>query len=636
MSSTMFDGDSSIRHDGSMTSTAEKMLNVSAYKFVRLDRLPDRKLELKTIADALALKGTILLSPEGINIFLSGYPDQVHRFFDHLRQDPLFSDVEPKESLSPSQPFRRMLVRLKKEIIAFGISEIQPDQSTSPKLKARELKRWLDEGREVVLLDTRNDYEIELGTFREAQELNIHHFRDFPAAIHRLPEHYKEKTIVMFCTGGIRCEKAGPLMQQAGFEHVYQLDGGILKYFEEVGGDHWEGSCFVFDNRVALDPQLQPTGDQLCFACQAVLRVADLESPLYKLGEHCPYCYVSPEQRLVIQKERRAEQIRCVAQSQPGSQPYDNYRYVFVARKFSGLNLIDFLDLYQPNVGKDHWLSWIERGEVTHLGRPVRADQKVREGQQFEHHQPNTIEPPINPNIELLHEDESLVIVNKPAPLPMHPSGRFNRNSLVWILEQAYTQQKLRVAHRLDANTSGVAVLCRKAQSSRYVQPQFAAGRVDKVYWARVHGHPDWKEVTCRLPIGDEPAIGGSRVVSDSSHGLPSVTRFVFKQHMADGTSLIEAHPETGRTHQIRLHAWSLGHAVVGDPLYLRDGAIGCNRTLEVSEPPMCLHSVSISFCHPETKKTVTYSAPLPNWATHSLEKAGRMSLNLNLLEERE
>lgn len=597
------------------TAVSNEILNVSAYKFVRLDQLASRKQYLKALADSLLLKGTILLSPEGINLFLSGAPEGIHLFFEQLRKDPALSDVEPKESFSPAQPFRRMLVRLKKEIIAFGIPDIQPDKRTSPKLKAAELKRWLDEGRELILLDVRNDYEIELGTFRDARDLKIHHFRDFPQAIQRLPDDTKHKAIVMFCTGGIRCEKAGPLMQQAGFENVYQLDGGILKYFEEVGGDHWNGACFVFDGRVALNPDLKPTGDQLCFACQTVLRPVDLESPLYRIGQHCPYCYVSPEQRETNRREQRVLQIQSVARSQPGSQPYDNVRLIHVPRQYAGLQVVDFLDLYQPTVGRQKWLDWIERGEILFKDQIVAADMVVREGQQLVQHQPNTVEPEINPEIQLLHEDDSLVVVNKPAPLPAHPSGRYNRNSLVWILEQAYVQQKLRVAHRLDANTSGVTVLCRKAQSSRFVQPQFASGQVEKIYLARVHGHPEWQETECLLPVGESPAEGGSRVLVADSQGLPSKTRFMVLRRDTDGTSLMKAMPETGRTHQIRIHLWHLGHAVLGDPLYLPGQKLGCNRTLSRVEAPMCLHSHSISFRHPESKSLVSFTAPAPEWA---------------------
>ncbi|MCA9133533.1 MAG: pseudouridine synthase, partial [Planctomycetales bacterium] len=212
---------------------ATRVLNIAAYKFVQLDALERRRRELLQRCRSLKLRGTILLSPEGINLFLAGPPDNVAELLEHLRADPAFSDLETKDSYSDSQPFRRMLVRLKKEIIAFGVDSVRPVERTSPKLPPEELRAWLDAGRPVRLLDVRNDYEFDLGTFDGAEQLNIGNFRDFPQAIKQLPEAAKREPLVMFCTGGIRCEKAGPLLEQEGFEQVYQLDGGILKYFEQ-------------------------------------------------------------------------------------------------------------------------------------------------------------------------------------------------------------------------------------------------------------------------------------------------------------------------------------------------------------------------------------------------------------------
>lgn len=234
-------------------SQSAPILNISAYKFVGLDRVAERREELLKVCKELRLRGTILLSSEGINLFLAGLPESVRAFVSVLRSDPALADLSTKESYSSTQPFRRMLVRLKKEIIAFGVDGVAPEKKTSPKISPRQLKEWLDDGRPVRMLDTRNIYEYELGTFDGAEHLHIDHFREFPHAIERLPEEAKQQPLVMFCTGGIRCEKAGPMMEQAGFEQVYQLDGGILKYFEECGGKHYHGSCFVFDGRVALD-----------------------------------------------------------------------------------------------------------------------------------------------------------------------------------------------------------------------------------------------------------------------------------------------------------------------------------------------------------------------------------------------
>ncbi|HSP42812.1 MAG TPA: rhodanese-like domain-containing protein, partial [Luteolibacter sp.] len=219
----------------------DSVTNISCYRFAPLGGLKALRAELLESCNAWQLKGTILLSPEGINLFVAGAAESIDRLIARLRAIPGLESLTPKISLSETQPFNRMLVRLKKEIIAFGVDAVRPADRTSPKIAPRELKRWLDEGRPVTLLDTRNDYEVKLGTFKGAIDPDIKTFRSFPEAVRKLPAELKERPVVMFCTGGIRCEKAGPFMEMEGFREIYQLDGGILKYFEECGGEHYEG-----------------------------------------------------------------------------------------------------------------------------------------------------------------------------------------------------------------------------------------------------------------------------------------------------------------------------------------------------------------------------------------------------------
>ena len=243
------------------------VLNISTYKFVPLPDAAALREVLLGRAQALQLKGTILLAEEGINMFLAGPADDVRSFVTQLQQDPRFADIAPKESWSDTQPFKKMLVKVKGEIIRMNHPTIKPADGRAPAVAPATVKRWLDQGhddngRPVVTLDTRNDFEIDEGTFEGAIDWRITKFTEFPDAFRAHLDELKDKTVVSFCTGGIRCEKAAILMREEGLEHVYQLEGGILKYFEETDGSHYQGGCFVFDERRALSADLQATGLQ--------------------------------------------------------------------------------------------------------------------------------------------------------------------------------------------------------------------------------------------------------------------------------------------------------------------------------------------------------------------------------------
>ena len=237
------------------------MLNISAYKFINLDDAPALRTSLHQQASVLKLKGTVLLAEEGINLFLAGAADAVRQFVAQLQADARFADLNPKESWSSSQPFKKLLVKVKREIIRMNHPAIQPAKGRAPAVSAATVRRWLeagqdDQGRPVVTLDTRNAFEVDEGTFTGAIDWRIDKFSDFPEALRAHKSALQDKTVVSFCTGGIRCEKAAILMREEGLEHVYQLDGGILKYFEETDGKHYSGACFVFDERRAVGPDL--------------------------------------------------------------------------------------------------------------------------------------------------------------------------------------------------------------------------------------------------------------------------------------------------------------------------------------------------------------------------------------------
>ncbi len=239
------------------------IINLSAYRFVSLDDLPTLRERVLERCVALELKGTILLAPEGINLFLAGPNEPIETFMDWLRTDPRFAGLEPKVSVSDQVPFGRMRVRLKKEIITMRMPAIRPEGTRAPAVAPQTLQRWLaqgrdDHGREVVLLDTRNDYETDVGLFHDAVDYRLSSFTEFPEAIAADRARFEGKTVVSYCTGGIRCEKAALHMQDLGINNVFQLEGGILKYFEETDGAHWRGDCFVFDERGAVDKSLAP------------------------------------------------------------------------------------------------------------------------------------------------------------------------------------------------------------------------------------------------------------------------------------------------------------------------------------------------------------------------------------------
>jgi UPF0176 protein len=241
------------------------VLNISAYRFVVLDDPEILRSQIHAQASSRALKGTVLLAEEGINLFLAGPPEAVRDFVNWLRSDARFAALEVKESPSEAVPFGKLLVKVKREIIRMNHPAIRPQAERAPAVSAQTLARWLDqghddEGREVVTLDTRNAFEVDAGRFRGAIDWRIDKFSDFPAAVLAHRDDLRGKTVVSYCTGGIRCEKAALFMADAGIERVMQLDGGILKYFEETGGAHYDGHCFVFDARREVASDLRPAG----------------------------------------------------------------------------------------------------------------------------------------------------------------------------------------------------------------------------------------------------------------------------------------------------------------------------------------------------------------------------------------
>lgn len=277
----------------------EPMINISSYRFVSLpaEQLESIRSDLLEYTRGHGLKGSILLATEGINLFVSGTQDQINAFHDKLCSYPYFSGIHFKESPSVEAPFKRMLVKIKPEIIKMGVPDIEPERFTAPHLAPELFKQWYEEGREMIVLDTRNNYETSAGMFENSIELDIRKFHQFPEAIEQLDNLKQTETpIVTLCTGGIRCEKAAALMIKKGFKNVYQLDGGILNYFEKCGGEFYNGECFVFDKRITVDCTLGETKTIQCNACRTPINAENQKD----CGGLCPYCHDNGIQDRVI------------------------------------------------------------------------------------------------------------------------------------------------------------------------------------------------------------------------------------------------------------------------------------------------------------------------------------------------
>jgi len=265
------------------------ILNISSYHFKILDNLEELKKDFLEKGLELELKGTILIAPEGFNLFISAVPTSVYTFLKFFSEKLgiCYETLDLKESWNEKIAFNRFLVRIKKEIIAFD-KKFNFDYQ-APYISAEDLEEKLDNKEEIVLIDTRNDYETYLGKFKNAFDPCIKTFKQFKESLSQL-KHLKDKTIVTYCTGGIRCEKAAVYLKEEGFKNVFQLKGGILKYFEKTKADHYEGECFVFDKRVTLTKKLKASDKKLCYACRKPLSEIEFTSHHYIEGQSCPHC----------------------------------------------------------------------------------------------------------------------------------------------------------------------------------------------------------------------------------------------------------------------------------------------------------------------------------------------------------
>ncbi|MDO3382978.1 oxygen-dependent tRNA uridine(34) hydroxylase TrhO [Gilvimarinus algae] len=295
------------------------------YKFVLLPEYVSLRAPLLAECERLELKGTLLLAGEGINGTVAGSRESIDGLLAYLKSDERFADIEHKESVHEEQPFYRMKVKLKKEIVTMGVEDIDPQKIVGTYVKPREWNSLISDP-EVLVVDTRNRYEYAIGTFERALDPNTETFREFPDYVKQNLDPTTHKKVAMFCTGGIRCEKATAYMKEQGFDEVYHLEGGILKYLEEVPEQEslWRGECFVFDNRVAVNHDLEKGSYDQCYGCRHPITEQQKQSPLYLKGVCCPLCYdkLTDEQKTrFAERQKQIELARERNESHIGAPP---------------------------------------------------------------------------------------------------------------------------------------------------------------------------------------------------------------------------------------------------------------------------------------------------------------------------
>ncbi len=282
------------------------------YHFVRLENHSDLQQPLLTVLKDHGVKGTLLLANEGINGTIAGSREGIDAVMNWLRQDERLAEVDSKESYTKKMPFYRSKVKLKKEIVTMGVEGIDPKKVVGTYVQAKDWNALISDP-DVVLVDTRNDYEYNIGTFKNAINPNTETFREFPEYVKQNLDPDKHKKVAMFCTGGIRCEKSTAYLKEQGFDEVYHLKGGILKYLEEVPSEDtlWEGECFVFDNRVAVNHDLEKGQYDQCYACRYPITEADKQSPHYEKGVSCHHCFdqTTAEQRAHFAEREKQMQL---------------------------------------------------------------------------------------------------------------------------------------------------------------------------------------------------------------------------------------------------------------------------------------------------------------------------------------
>jgi RluA family pseudouridine synthase len=342
--------------------------------------------------------------------------------------------------------------------------------------------------------------------------------------------------------------------------------------------------------------------------------VEDQKASTYLPGKTCPYCFKKPEEKMRERINSRHESLKKLMEVLPGEKPYQQRRPIRVPQAYEGKTLLECVSEILKHIEPEAWKAEMDSGLFeTEEGQKVGSAQRVKAGERYFHLLPHASEPLVSRDIQICYEDEAIIVVDKPAPLPVHPSGRFQRNTLQYILTEVYRPQVPKPVHRLDANTTGLLLIAKTKTFAAFLQKQFEQKKVEKIYLVKVQGHPTQNEFSCDVPISSEAGDVGSRN-TDSQKGLPALTHFKVLERLQDGTTLLEASPVTGRTNQIRVHLWSLGFPISGDQLYLAEQKLGKTQTLSPEEKPLCLHASRLSFIHPVTRNKFEIESKNAPW----------------------
>ncbi|MBV0933694.1 oxygen-dependent tRNA uridine(34) hydroxylase TrhO [Marinobacterium weihaiense] len=297
------------------------------YKFVTLENFEQLRQPLHDLMVEQGVRGTLLLASEGINGTIAGSREGIDAVLAWLKSDPRLAELDYKESFDESNPFYRTKVKLKKEIVTLGVEGIDPKRVVGTYVKPQDWNALISDT-DVILIDTRNDYEVQIGTFKHAVNPQTDTFREFPQYVQENLDPQKHKKVAMFCTGGIRCEKSTAYLKEQGFDEVYHLEGGILKYLEEVPQEQtmWEGECFVFDNRVSVNHSLEKGEYDQCHACRMPITAEDKASEQYEKGVSCPHCFdrlTERQRERFVQREKQAQLAKARGEAHIGAEAND-------------------------------------------------------------------------------------------------------------------------------------------------------------------------------------------------------------------------------------------------------------------------------------------------------------------------